>query len=465
MIYAVILCGGAGRRFWPFSRQLEPKQFLRLFGEKSLLQHTVSRIMGVVPVNNIYVVGNKAYFFEIKNELATYGVPEGNILLEPDGKNTAAAIGVAAQIIKTKDNEAILIVLPADHYVKNLIEFRRAIKKSILCAQDDLLATIGISPHKPFTGYGYIKVRGIKSQHKNYFLVERFLEKPSLKEALRYIRSKQFFWNSGIFVWKAAVILEEIKRYLPKLYSVLMQISEPNHIAHHWFKIKPVSIDYGVLEHSRRIGLVPARFQWTDLGSWLALRDVFPKDKNGNVLNKNTVSLGSTGISVFSRSDRLICTIGLKDLIIADTQDALLVCHQDCTEEVKNLVKELKKAKRKEGLIHLTERRPWGSFTVLKSGLGFKIKLIEISPGKRLSLQSHRLRAEHWVVVSGVAKVLRGSETKIVKSNESIYIPQGMRHRLENPSRSAPLKIVEVQTGNYLEEDDIIRFKDDYIRD
>jgi mannose-1-phosphate guanylyltransferase/mannose-6-phosphate isomerase len=297
-----------------------------------------------------------------------------------------------------------------------------------------------------------------------YFGVEKFLEKPDLDKAKKYFKDKKFFWNSGMFIWKASVFLDEARKYLPELYANLKLINSAEDIAKIWPRIKPISVDYGIMEHSKRIALIPAAFYWTDLGSWDALAEVFPKDKKGNIENADTLNIDSQGVCVFARGNRLVSTIGLNNIVIADTPDALLVCDRGRTQDVKQMVERLKTLKRKEHQVHLTERRPWGSFTVLQQDLGFKIKLIELAPKKRLSLQRHKSRAEHWVVVSGTAKVLNGGKVSFVRSNESIYIPKGKKHRLENPLK-VPLKIVEVQTGVYLEEDDIERFEDDFIQE
>lgn len=464
--YALILAGGVGSRFWPFSRVLEPKQFINIFGNQSLLQNTISRLKGLVKPDKIYIITNHSYFYEVKKQIEKYRIPDANILLEPEGKNTAPAIGLCAQLILKADPQGILIALPADHYIKDMAEFRETVRAAAACAQDNYLVTIGIKPKKPATGYGYIKVvhnpKPIANRLK-FNKVERFLEKPNIKKAKEYIKSKSYFWNSGIFIWKASVFLEEAKKYLPDLFKQLTKISVPGDIAKVWPKIKPISVDYGIMEHSKRIALVPAYFEWSDLGSWDALQELLSKDKEGNVIQADSIDRDSKGICAFSRANRLIATIGLKDLIIADTPDALLVCNKDKAQEVKEIVDKLKLSKRKEHIAHMTDKRPWGSFTILQIGEGFKIKLIEIEPKKRLSLQAHRRRAEHWVVVSGCAKVSRGRDIIYVHSNQSIYIPKGVKHRLENPA-DAPLQIVEVQTGNYLEEDDIKRFEDDFNR-
>src|SRR3990167_4922555 len=465
-LYGLILAGGVGSRFWPFSRALEPKQFINIIGKESLLQNTVRRLEGLIKPKQIFFITNQAYFFELKKQIEKFHIPDENIILEPEGKNTAPAIGLCARLIERKNKDAVLAVFPADHFIRDIKKFQGCISRAVRCASSDFLVTIGIKPNKPATGYGYIKIKSkIKNQKSkiNYFQVEKFLEKPSLDKAKKYVRSRDYFWNSGMFVWKVSVFRDELAKYMPELHSQLKSIQTKGDIEKVWGRIKPISVDYGIMEHSKKIALVTADFYWSDLGSWDVLDELQRKDKSGNVLPGNSLDCGSQGICAFSRGDRLIATIGLKNLIIADTPDALLICDKQKTQEVKKIVEKLKSGNRKEHIRHLTDKRPWGFFTVLKQAPGFKIKLIEIEPKKRLSLQAHGRRAEHWVVVSGRAKVARGKDIVYVNSNESIYIPRGIKHRLEN-SANIPLKIVEVQTGSYLEEDDIQRFDDDFRR-
>ncbi len=458
MTYAVILAGGVGSRFWPFSRELEPKQFMKIIDENSLLQSTIERIKGVVDLKNVYIVTNNIYFYEVKVQVAKYGIPDKNIILEPQGKNTAPAVGLCAKLISHIDKDAVLVVLPSDHYIKNLENFKSTLRKAIVCAKNDLLVTIGIKPTISSTGYGYIKVDG---KNNGYLTVDKFLEKPDLNKAKKYFKDKLFYWNSGMFIWKASVFLAEVRKYLPKLHANLQLINSVDDISKVWPKIEAISVDYGIMEHSNKIALIPSNFYWTDLGSWEALVEVFPKDKQGNISSANVLNHDSEGVCVFSRGNRLISTIGLNDIVIADTPDALLVCDRNKTQDVKKLVEKLKLLNRKERLVHLTEQRPWGSFTVLQEGHGFKIKLIEVLPEKRLSLQRHKKRSEHWVVVSGKARVTVEKRSFIADINRSIYVPMGKKHRLENPTNK-PVRIVEVQTGSYLEEDDIERFEDDF---
>lgn len=462
MTYAIILAGGVGSRFWPFSRELEPKQFMRLIGQESLLESTIQRLKGVAGPERTFIITNNIYFYEVKAQVAKFGIPDKNIILEPQGKNTAPAIGLCAKLISRLDKEAVLVVLPADHYIKNFPAFKAAIKSALAVAKENFLVTIGIKPDKPSTAYGYIKIRPEeKRKKKEVYPVDKFLEKPSLEKAKKYFKDENYYWNSGMFIWKAGIFLEEMRKYLPSLSRQISSIRIVQDIEKIWPQVRPISVDYGIMEHSKRIALIPAKFFWTDLGSWDALSEIFPKDKKNNVINGDTLNLDSAGICVFSRSNRLVSTIGVNNIVIADTPDALLVCDRDRAQDVKQLVERLKKLKRKEHQAHLTERRPWGSFTVLQEGPGFKIKVIEISPCKRLSLQRHKNRAEHWVVVSGAAKVTNGKRVSWVRSNESIYISKGKKHRLEN-NLNQPLRIVEVQTGNYLGEDDIERFEDDF---
>ncbi len=489
--YAVILAGGVGSRFWPMSRELEPKQFLQFNGDKSLLQETVARVLPLVKSQRVLVVSNQQYKFQIQEQLREFGVPEANIILEPQAKNTAPAVGFAAWRIASRDPEAVMFVLPADHHIAKPSKLRNILKEAVRVAQEDNLVTIGIVPTRPHTGYGYIKMmsrgRTPARPRGKCFKVEKFVEKPDVKTAERYLKHGGYLWNSGMFVWKAAVIQAEIKSHLPKLYNKLsLMFSKPIEETRFrpgagtvketeflpgttainpklWRAIDPISIDYGILEKSRRVMVIPARdLGWSDLGSWNALSEIQEKDKSGNVFKGDCLDLDSCRTTVLSHN-HLVATIGLKDVVVVDTEDALLVCDKQRTEDVKEIVARIRAHKRPEHFTHKTVKRPWGSYTVINHGNGFKVKLVHIAPNKRLSLQRHLKRSEHWVVVEGEAKITIGRDVFYRRPNQSIYVPPRGVHRLENATPK-PLKIVEVQCGAYLEEDDIERLEDDHGR-
>jgi mannose-1-phosphate guanylyltransferase/mannose-6-phosphate isomerase len=489
-VYAVILAGGSGTRFWPLSRETHPKQMLQIVGEDSLLRETIKRIHGFVPGKNIWIVTTEDKAQDIRFHIDSLGplAKEIQFINEPLGRNTAPAVGLAALYLDHLSPESIMVVLPSDHAIPDKEKFLRDLKLAVQGARGDSLVTFGIKPIRPETGYGYIKVRS-KTKSKGLLKVDRFFEKPDLKTAKRYLSHGGYFWNSGIFVFKTSQILSEIRTHLPGLYDTLKKIQailfEPDkpekpdrldkrdrpdkpdkpsvpQLTTLYSRLKPVSIDYGVMERSSRILMVPAKFRWSDLGSWAALDEVIEKDKTGNILRGNTIDIESENSTVFA-GDRLVATIGLKDMVVVDTPDATLVTPKDRVQEVRKIVETLKQGEREEHLIHKTVERPWGSYTVLEKGDRYKIKRVVLKPKAKLSLQLHRWRSEHWVVVSGVAKVTREEETYLAYTNESTYIPVNAKHRLENPEE-VPLQIIEVQNGEYLEEDDIERFADDYGR-
>lgn len=466
--FAVILAGGVGSRFWPLSRELEPKQFLSLHGNKTLLQQTIERIIPLVPASQIYIISNRQYKFQIQRQIAGFSIPDANVILEPQGRNTAPAIGLAAKHICLSNPDAAMIVLPADHHISDNRKLLSILKYSLKLAQKNHLVAVGITPDMPHTGYGYIKVNfrsKIKGSGIDAYSARRFVEKPDKKLAEVYFKQKCYFWNSGIFVWKANIILEQIKTFLPEVSKMLQLIESSFNIDPKiWNKITPISIDYGVLEKAGDVVVVSGKgLGWSDLGSWSALSNIHPKDSSGNIIKGDCIDIESRNITVLGNS-RLIATVGLKDVVLIDTDDALLVCNRGRTEEVKSVVERIKKENRQEFYSHKTVKRPWGSYAVINIGGGFKVKLVQIEPHKRLSLQFHRYRSEHWVVVEGQAKVTNCKKEYLVNENESIYIPQGGIHRLENPT-DGPLKIIEVQCGQYLEEDDIERLSDDFNRE
>ncbi|MFC1658755.1 mannose-1-phosphate guanylyltransferase/mannose-6-phosphate isomerase [Candidatus Omnitrophota bacterium] len=466
--YAVVLAGGQGSRFWPLSRSLEPKQFLSLFTSKSLFHNTLLRIKTIVPAKNIFVVTNQLYFPGIFSYTAKFKIPRENIIFESESKNTAPSIAVACRLISLINPEARIVVLPSDHLVRNQGRFISLLRRAFsLKGLKNSLLVFGISPGYPATGYGYIKIKSqglrVTSSRLRVYQVEKFLEKPDLKTAKVIFRDKRYLWNSGMVMGNVGVFLREIKENIPGLYRSISRVYGPQDINNIWRGLKPVSFDYGVLEKAENLFVMPAvNLGWSDLGTWAALDKILPKDKFANTLNADTINFDSSNITVFGK-DRLVACLGLEDLIIVDTPDALLITRKHKSEEVKRVVEKLKKSKRQEYYLHKTVKRPWGRYTVLDKGSGFKIKLVEVAPQKSLSLQRHNRRSEHWVVVEGKAKVTKGKKSYYVNSNESTYIPLRYAHRLTNPT-SYPLKIVEVQSGDYLEEDDIVRIRDDFER-
>jgi mannose-1-phosphate guanylyltransferase/mannose-6-phosphate isomerase len=505
-LHAVILAGGSGTRFWPLSRETCPKQMLQVVGEDSLLRQTIKRINGLVPPEKIWIVTTEDKAQDMRFHLGPLGpqAKEIQFISEPAGRNTAPAIGLAAMMINHLFPESTMVVMPSDHAIPDQEKFIDDLKVAIEGAQQNHLVTFGIKPNKPETGYGYIKIdNSLKAKMNGLVKVERFAEKPDLETAKAYLSNGMYFWNSGIFVWKTSTILSEIEKYLPSLYSTLKQmepllfgssglneLNEPNEpkqpdkpnkpnelnklnepkqpnklsapCAMLYAKLESISIDYGVMERSQNVLMVPATFRWSDLGSWTALDDMIVKDDCGNILKGNAVDLGSQNSTIFA-GERVIATIGLKDMVVVDTADATLVITKERAQEVKKIVDLLKQNGREEHLLHKTVERPWGTYTVLEQGQGYKIKRIFLKPGARLSMQLHRKRSEHWVVVAGVAKVTNDDKTFLVQTNESAYIPINTKHRLEN-SLDVPLQIIEVQNGDYLGEDDIERFSDDYGR-
>lgn len=471
-MYAVILAGGSGTRFWPLSRETTPKQMLRVFGDFTMIQQTVARLGDAMPVGNIYIVTGKKYAYDIRQQLLEVEGAEGvKILNEPEGRNTAPAIGFAAAYIAKKSPDAVMAVMPSDHVILKNDVFMKVLEKAKALARKGYLTTIGIKPDRPETGYGYIQTG--KSLSKDAvigaFEVTRFVEKPDLKTAKAYMKSGGYLWNSGIFVWRVRDVLAEIRRQMPELYRGIVSIekavgkkNEEEAIASAFKSFQPVSIDYGIMEKAKKVAVISADIGWSDMGSWRAIEDISDKDESGNIITGNVIDIGSTNSIVYA-GKRLVATVGLEDMVVVDTPDATLVCHKENTQDVRKVVDELKKKKADELIEHVTVSRPWGSYTVLEVGDRYKIKRIVVNPGARLSYQMHHHRSEHWVVVSGTAKVTVGEKSYNVHPNESTYVPLSTAHRLENPGK-VPLHLIEVQNGDYMAEDDIIRFDDEYGR-
>ncbi len=458
--FVILLAGGSGTRFWPQSRTLEPKQFLSLHRDKSLFEQTILRVKPLVYPRNIYIATSELYKNTMLEIVPQYGIPAENLILEPDSRNTAASIAVGAQLIYASDPLGTVAVLPCDHHFEKDRSFRNLLEKAFSGCRDNLIV-FGIAPYRPATGYGYIKVRDTRG---SFFSVDKFCEKPDVKTARRFLKDGRYFWNSGIFTAAAKVFLEEFKKYLPELYANTARIRTNGDIGRVWPAMPSISFDYGVMERSRRLLMLkaPKDLGWSDLGSWQAWDELLSKDSRGNKFLAEVMDVDSRNITVVG-AKRLIATIGLENMIVVDTPDALLITRKEKSEEVRKVVEALKKKNRDEHYLHKTVKRPWGSYTVLDTGLGFKVKLVEVKPGQSLSLQLHKKRSEHWVVVEGKAEITRGEKMYMVSANESTYIPMSCVHRICNPTDSI-LRIVEVQSGDYLEEDDIVRLEDTYGR-
>jgi len=472
-MFAVIMAGGSGTRFWPLSREKMPKQLLKIGGNDTLIQETVGRILPLIAQQDIFIVTNQGLANDIDQQLSSRfgGVWNANIIYEPLARNTAPALGLSALHLRRMDPDAIMVVLSADHSIRRVDEFLRLIRIAAAAAQNDYLVTLGIKPNRAETGYGYIKAGAPINLPGSIGIckVEAFVEKPDLATAQTYLTNGAYYWNSGMFVWKVKTFLAELEKLQPALYQGLMEIQnsinseqEADVVSAVFKKISSISIDYAVMEKTDRAAMIPADIDWSDVGSWAALDEVSDKDASGNIISGNVIDLGSKN-SVIYAEKRLVATIGLRDAIVVDTPDATLVCSKANAQDVKKIVEELKKRKAEEHLIHRTVHRPWGNYTILEEGERFKIKRIEVNPGAKLSYQSHHHRSEHWVVVAGTACVTNNDRAYDVHPNESTYIPVSAKHRLENPGL-VPLQIIEIQSGEYLGEDDIVRFDDDYNR-
>lgn len=455
----IILAGGCGTRLWPLSRTHYPKQFIKFHGKsKSLFQDTFERSLMLAAPDDIYVVTNESYKFLVMGAVEELGVTfsEEQILVEPVPKNTLPAIYAGVQEI-TKTGHETVVVFPSDHIISNGNSFAMLINASIPLARDTII-TFGITPDHPHTGYGYIEPGEPK---ENGFLVKTFKEKPDLETAVKYI-NEGYYWNAGIFMFHTSLFIEEVKRYAPEIH---LAFSEGGSLKDSFSKIQdPISMDYGIMEKSTRISVVPAAIGWNDLGSFDAFYDVFEKDSSGNISNQKTISVNATDNLIYSEPGKIVAAVGVDDLIIIDNRDALLICKKDQSQKVKDVVDILKQQDDPRTEYHVEDYRPWGHYRILEEENGtFKIKRITVHQGKKLSYQLHHHRSEHWVVVRGMARVTIDDEVKFVCAGESIFMKPGQRHRLENPGR-IPLEIIEVQMGEYLEEDDIVRFDDEYGR-
>ncbi len=464
----IILCGGNGTRLWPISRTLMPKQFVKLFDNKSLFQLTVERNSKVC--ESQFIVSNTEQYFLALDQLEELKKTNNKYLLEPVGRNTAPAIALACMAC---GSDEIVLVTPSDHLIKNEAEYKKVLQRAQELAEQDYLVTFGITPSFAETGFGYIEANGED--------VKAFHEKPDFDTATSYVQAGNYYWNSGMFCFKAGVFLDELQKYSPEIYTAcanaLDSVSEYGmtgtsghgitqssliRIKHEDMAVIPEdSIDYAVMEKSDKVKVIASDINWSDVGSFDALYEELPKDANGNTLNENHISIDSKNNLIYGK-ERKIATVDIEDLIVVDTGDALLISKKGSSQKVKKIVEEVRKTTELHN-IHLTGYRPWGSYTILEETPGYKIKRIEVKPGSRLSLQKHYHRNEHWIVVSGTATVTVGDKTELVRPNESTYIKMGEIHRLSNEGK-IPVVLIEAQVGEYTGEDDIVRISDDFNR-
>lgn len=462
----VILSGGSGSRLWPLSRKNKPKQFLTLFGDLSMFQSTLTRLNGLDSLEAPLIVCNNEHRFMVAEQLQEIGLDANGIILEPCARNTAPAIALAALKAMDKGEDPLLLILAADHLISDVTAFHKAIEQARKLAEQDKLVTFGIQPQSAHTGYGYIEAEA-KTQPSS---VKRFIEKPDLATAESYLSAGNFFWNSGMFLFKASAYIKELARFSPEMLSACKQSLEKAVIDLDFVRVDPElfeqspsdSIDYAVMEKTDKAMVVPLDAGWSDVGSWSSLWEAFSRDADQNVLIGDVLVEDVHNAYIHSEN-RLVTVLGLDDVIVVETHDAVMVAHKDQAQKVKTIVEELTRQNRKEVETHRKCYRPWGNYDSVDMGDRFQVKRILVNPGASLSLQMHYHRAEHWVVVSGTAEVTRDDEVMLLGENESTFIPLGSVHRLRNPGR-VPLEIIEVQSGAYLEEDDIIRLQDTYNR-
>ena len=467
----VILSGGSGSRLWPLSREMYPKQLLALTGPKTMLQDTLVRVAGIPGAGAPIVVCNEAHRFMVAEQMRALPMLAAAIILEPVGRNTAPAVALAALQALKIDPLAALIVAPADHVIRDVKAFHRAAEIALAQAAAGKLVTFGIVAYAPETGYGYIRRRTLPGEGtQQAYAVAEFVEKPPLELARRFVESGSYYWNSGIFVFQAARYIEELRHFAPDILSVAAAALVAASTDLDFVRIdkgifetsRSDSIDYAVMEKTRDAMVVPLDAGWSDVGSWSSLCDALPSDEQGNVLQGDVLVHDVQDCYVHSTS-RLVAAVGMQDHVIVETKDAVLVAPKARVQDVKELVNLLKKAARTESSLHREVFRPWGSYDSIDQGERFQVKRLTVKPGGVLSLQMHHHRAEHWVVVSGTARITCDDRVFMLSENESTYIPLGAKHRIENPG-DQPLHIIEVQSGSYLGEDDIVRFEDSYGR-
>lgn len=461
-MYGIILAGGSGSRLWPLSRELYPKQLLNLISDKSLLQSTFERLTNCMQKDEILSITNTKHSANVRMQLAQQ-TEKPKVLSEPVSKNTAPAIALATKYIMQETGEdPVILVVPSDHLIQDKEHFLSTVKKGEKLAEEGYIVTFGIKPNYPETGYGYINT--LKPLDIG-FKVKEFVEKPNLETAEKYLKAGTYYWNSGIFMFKASTMIAEIEKNAPEIAKIAQNVdfTKSSDIPFVEFdKMPSISIDYAVMEKSDKIALVALESDWNDLGSWQSIYDVSKKDENNNVFIGHVIDEGSKNSFVYA-SSKLVTTIGLEDTVIVETEDAILACKKDRTQDVKHIYETLKKQNDDTHLIHKTVYRPWGYYTVIAQGDGFLSKIIHVNSGQKLSVQSHNHRSEHWVVLTGTAKVVLEANERILSPGHSVDIPVKAIHSLQNPYKEA-LEIIEVQKGDIIAEDDIIRYEDIYGR-
>lgn len=473
MIIPVILSGGTGSRLWPLSRELYPKQLLPLVNDQTMLQNTVLRTNGLEDITEPIIVCNEEHRFMVAEQLRSIAVSPKAILLEPIGRNTAPAVAVAALQALAGSNDPLLLILPSDHVIQNVACFHHAVAEGAKLAKSGKLVTFGIVPNAPETGYGYIKAGEelrVKGESSGAFKVERFVEKPDTAKAEQYLASGDYYWNSGMFLFSASAYLQELERFAPEMVkacraSIELASCDQDFVRldKQSFAVGPSdSIDYAVMEKTDKAAVIPLDAGWNDVGAWSALWEIGEKDGAQNVLRGDVIAHDSQGCYIQSTS-RLVTAVGVEDHVIIETADAVLVASKKRVQDVKSIVNQLNALGRPESVTNRKVYRPWGAYQSVDLDERFQVKRITVNSGATLSLQMHHHRAEHWIVVKGTASVTKGNEVILLSENQSIYIPLGVTHRLENPG-VIPLELIEVQSGSYLGEDDIVRFEDVYGR-
>lgn len=470
-LYITILAGGSGTRFWPLSREEFPKQFMPVFGNCSMFSMTVERSLELVAPDKIRVVTIASQMPQVLTARTELGIEQAGILEEPVGRNTAPAIGLAAFDIAAENPEAVIAVFPSDHYIRDKKLFAGIVRQACVAAGQGWIVTLGIRPTRPETGYGYIR-RGEPLAMQGVGEIctaAQFAEKPSLEKAREYAGSGDYYWNSGIFVFSAAHMLGNIRKFLPAHYQALEKIkalgdTRQNKARYEelYSSMEKISIDYGVMERADKVAVIPTDMGWSDVGSWKALYEILEKDSGGNVIHGDAQVHGTRNSLVWS-SGKLVTALGCEDAAVVETADAVLVCPLERSQDVRSVAEGLIKQGRAEAVAPRKVDKPWGSYMLLDSAEGYQVKWVDILPGRRLSLQSHECRSEHWTVVAGTATVVRGEEVMEIPAGADVHIPRRVKHRVENKGQET-LRIIEVQTGTYLGEDDIIRYEDDYGR-